>query len=158
MFAESAVAVTRRDGLSITRTFPDGGHGSLSVHAVPVSEHATSQFITPSLISGRWIAPANLDETVINQQALAFFPDAKVGDQIQVKLRGHELQLRIAGIIRERLTSATMYISSEAYAHALGGTGLTHSLRIGLENADEETAIKISALVEHSLEIGRAHV
>jgi putative ABC transport system permease protein len=148
VFAENHVAITRRDGLSMTRTFPDGGHESLSVHAVP----ATSQFITPSIILGRWIEPANLEETVINQQALAFFPDAKVGDQIEVKLRGHELQLRIAGIIRERLTSATMYMSTEAYAHAVDGTGLTQALRIGLENADEETAVKISALVEQSLE------
>ena len=154
VFAEDAVAVTRSDGLSITRTFPDGGHGSLSVHAVPVSKHATSQFITPSLISGRWIESANLEETVINQQALAFFPNAKAGDQIQVKLRGHELQLRIAGIIRERLTGATMYLSTEAYTHAVGETGLTHALRIGLENADEGTAIKIATSVEQSLERG----
>ena len=151
-FAESAVAVTRRDGLSITRTFPDGGHGSLSVHAVPVSEHATSQFITPSVISGRWIKPANLEETVINQQALAFFPDAKVGDQIHVKLRGHELQLQIAGIIRERLTGATMYMSTEAYAHAVGETGLTQALRIGLENANDDAATRIAGTIEQSLE------
>jgi putative ABC transport system permease protein len=152
VFAEAAVAVTRRDGLSITKTFPDGGHGSLSVHAVPVSEHATSQFITPSLISGRWIEPANLQETVINQQALTFFPDAKVGDQIQVTLRGHELQLRIAGIIREHLTSATMYISTEAYAHAVGEAGLTQALRIGLEKSDDDAAIRIAATIEQSLE------
>jgi putative ABC transport system permease protein len=147
-FAEDAAAVTRSDGLNITRTFPDGGHGSLSVHAIP----ATSQFITPSLISGRWIEPGNLGKTVINQQALAFFPNAKVGDQIQVKVRGHELQLRIAGIIRERLTGATMYISTESYAHAVGESGVTQALRIGLENADEETAIKIAALAEQSQE------
>lgn len=152
VFADDAVAITRRDGLSITRTFPDGGHGSLSVHAVPVSEHATSQFVTPSIISGRWIEPGNLRETVINQQALAFFPDAKVGNQIQVKLRGHELQLRIAGIIRERLTGATMYMSTEAYAHAVGEAGLTQALRIGLENANEEAAIRIAAKIEQSLE------
>jgi putative ABC transport system permease protein len=153
VFAEGAVAVTRRDGLSITRTFPDGGHESLSVHAVPVSEDATSQFITPSVISGRWIKPANLEETVINQQALAFFPGAKVGDQIQVKLRGHELQLRIAGIIRERLTGATMYMSTEAYAHAVvGEAGLTQALRIGLENANDDAAIRIAAIIEQSLE------
>jgi putative ABC transport system permease protein len=152
VFAEGAVAVTRRDGLSITRTFPDGGHQSLNVHAVPVSEDATSQFITPSVISGRWIKPANLEETVINQQALAFFPGAKVGDQIQVKLRGHELQLRIAGIIRERLTGATMYVSTEAYVHAVGKAGLTQALRIGLENADDDAAIRIAAIIEQSLE------
>jgi putative ABC transport system permease protein len=152
VFAEGAVAVTRRDGLSITRTFPDGGHESLSVHAVPVSEDATNQFITPSVISGRWIKPANLEETVINQQALAFFPDAKVGDQIQVKLRGHELQLRIAGIIRERLTSATMYVSTEAYTHAVGEAGLTQALRIGLENANDDAAVRIAATIEQSLE------
>jgi putative ABC transport system permease protein len=152
VFAEDHVAITRRDGLSITRTFPDGGHGSLSVHAVPVSEHATSQFITPSVISGRWIKPANLEETVINQQALAFFPDAKVGDQIQVKLRGHELQLRIAGIIRERLTGATMYMSTEAYAHAVGEAGLTQAVRIGLEKSDDDAAIRIAATIEQSLE------
>ena len=148
VFAENHVAITRRDGLSMTRTFPDGGHESLSVHAVP----ATSQFITPSIILGRWIERANLEETVINQQALAFFPDAKVGDQIEVKLRGHELQLRIAGIIREHLTGATVYVSTEAYAIAVDEPGLTQALRIGLENADEETAVKISALVEQSLE------
>jgi putative ABC transport system permease protein len=152
VFAEGAVAVTRRDGLSITRTFPDGGHGSLSVHAVPVSEDATSQFITPSVISGRWIEPANLEETVINQQALAFFPDAKVGDQIQVKLRGQELQLRIAGIIRERLTGATIYMSTEAYAQAVGEAGLTQALRIGLERANDDAAIRIAATIEQSLE------
>jgi putative ABC transport system permease protein len=147
-FAEAAVAVTRGDGLNITRTFPDGGHGSLSVHAVP----ATSQFITPSLISGRWIEPGDLEATVINQQALAFFPNANVGDQIQIKVRGHELRLRIAGIIRERLAGATMYMSTGAYANTVGEAGLTQALRIGLENANDDTAIRIAATIEQSLE------
>ena len=160
VFAEDAVAVVAaavvaaagRDELSITRTFPDGGHGSLSIHAVPVSEHTSSPFITPSLISGRWLLPGDVAETVINRQALAFFPNTKVGDQIQIRLRGQELPLRIVGVIQERLTAATMYISTDAYAQAVGEPGLTQALRIGLESLSEDAATRISAVIEQSLE------
>jgi putative ABC transport system permease protein len=44
-----------------------------------------------------------------------------------------------------------VYMSTEAYAHAVGEAGLTKALRIGLENAKDDAAIRIAATIEQSL-------
>jgi putative ABC transport system permease protein len=147
-FSDEIAVPTRGDGLNITRTFPDGGHGSLRLHAVPVE----SAFLSPALRSGRWLSPDQPDGAVLNLQALGFFPGLKLGDPIRVTVRGVALELRALGIIREHLAGATLYVSAETYRRALNEADVTDGLRVALESRDERLAVAASSAVEKALE------
>jgi putative ABC transport system permease protein len=147
-FSDEVAAPTRSDGLNITRTFPDGGHGSLRLHAVPVE----SVFLSPALQSGRWLSSDQPDGAVLNLQALALFPGLKLGDSIRVTVRGVALELRALGIIREHLAGATFYVSAETYRRALNEADVTGGLRVALQSQDERFAIAATSDVERSLE------
>jgi putative ABC transport system permease protein len=146
-FSDEVAAPTRGDGLNITRTFPDGGHGSLRLHAVPVE----SAFLNPVLQSGRWLSPDRPDGAVLNLQALTFFPGLKLGCPIRVTVRGVALELRALGIIREHLAGATFYVSAETYRRALNEADVTGGLRVALPSQDERFAVAATSAVELSL-------
>lgn len=147
-FDDEAAALRRGDGLTITKTFPDGGHGSLSLNAVP----ANSTFVSPNVIAGHWLTTTDLPGTVINNQALSFFPGAKIGDLLDVTVRGRPVRLRLAGIVREHLAGATIYLTSEEYSQEFGHAGLTGGVRLDLDDKSEDSEIKVMAAIERSLE------
>ncbi len=148
VFDEEAAAIRRDDGLIITRTFPDGVHGSLSLDAVP----ADSAFVHPNLIAGRWLTRSVLSGSVLNEQALAYFPDAHIGDFLELTVRGRAGRLRLAGVVREHLAGATIYLTSEDFAREFGQAGFTAGLRLGLDDESEESQIKVTATLERLLE------
>jgi putative ABC transport system permease protein len=153
-FDDEAAAIRRGDGLTITRTFPDGGHGSLTLDAVP----ANSAFVSPHLIAGHWLTSADLSGAVINNQALSFFPSATIGDLLDVTVQGRPASLRLAGIIQEHLAGATIYLTQEEYAQDFGHPGLTGGLRLDLDDNSETSEIQVMATVERSLEEGGVKV
>lgn len=150
VFDGEAAAIRRGDGLTITRTFPDGEHGSLILDAVP----ADSAFVSPNLIAGHWLTSADLSGAVINNQALSFFFNAKIGDLLDVTVQGRSASLRLAGIIREHLAGAMIYVTSEEYAQEFGHTGFTGGLRLDLDDKSEDSEIKVMAAIERTLEEG----
>ena len=153
-FDDGAAAIRRGDGLNITRTFPDGGHGSLTLDAVP----ADSAFVTPDLIAGHWLTSTDVSGAVINNQALSFFSNAKIGDLLDVMVQGRPTSLRLAGIIREHLAGATIYVTSEEYAQEFGHSGFIGGLRLGLDDKSEDSEIKVMAAIERTLEEGGVKV
>jgi putative ABC transport system permease protein len=146
-FSEGPAALDRPDGLNIVKTYPDGGHGSLRVDALPPD----TAFVNPTLIDGQWLG-ADLDGAVLNRQALPFFPGLRIGDPIRVTVGGVHLNLRIQGIVREHMTHATVYVSSDTYARAMSAPGMTQGIRVALKDHDENSAIKTAAAIESSLE------
>jgi putative ABC transport system permease protein len=154
VFDDETAALRRGDGLTITRTFPDGAHGSLSLNALP----ADTAFVSPHLIAGHWLTTADLSGAVINDQALSFFPGVKIGDLLDLTVRGRPVSLRLAGIIREHLAGATIYLTSEEYAQEFGHAGFTAGLRLELDNKSEDSEIKVMAAIERSLEDGGVKV
>jgi putative ABC transport system permease protein len=146
-FSDEVAAPTRGDRLNITRTFPDGGHGSLRLHAVTIE----SAFLNPALQRGRWLSPDQPNGAVLNLQALTFFPGLKLGDTIRVTVRGVALELRALGIIREHLAGATFYVSAETYRRALNEADVSGGLRVALQSQDERFAVAATAGIERSL-------
>jgi putative ABC transport system permease protein len=145
-FSDEPVAIARPDGLSILRTFPDGGHGSLRVDSLP----SGTAFVTPSMVEGRWLSHDDPDGAVLNSPALPFFPGVRIGDSIHLIARDRAMTLRINGVVREHLIGATVYTSSEAYARAMAEPGLTGGVRAALEPEAMEPAV--TAAIERSLE------
>jgi putative ABC transport system permease protein len=147
-FSDEPVAIARPDGLNIVRTFPDGGHGSLRVQSLP----SGTAFVTPGMVEGHWLGLDDPDGAVLNSPALTLFPGVRIGDSIHLIARDRAMTLRVDGVVREHLTAATVYTSSEAYARAMAEPGLTGGVRVALEPGAAESAIKTTAAIERSLE------
>jgi putative ABC transport system permease protein len=143
-----AVSLARPDGLRIVRTYPDGGHGSLRLQAVP----RQSAFLSPMVIAGHWLSTPDPDGAVVNEQALSMFPGLRIGDRIHLIVRGVLAELRVIGVVREHLTQATVYTSPQRFEQETGEPGLTGGVRVSLESADERSADEHIASIEGALD------
>lgn len=106
----SATPITA-SGFAIKRVYPDGGHGNLTLYAVPTN----TDMFSIQLTHGNWLNDnginAGMDEVVINQTAWHhFFSEKTIGDRIDVQVEGKNYQYRLSGIIAEPLTGASFYI------------------------------------------------
>jgi putative ABC transport system permease protein len=147
-WSAAAASRARADGFGIVRTYPDGGHGSLQLQAVP----RKSAFLNPTVIAGRWLDEIEADAAVVNEQALSMFPELRIGDRIHLTVRGRAVELRVIGIVREHLTQATVYTSPERFQQAMAEPGLTGGVRVALERSDERSAGEVIATIENSLD------
>jgi putative ABC transport system permease protein len=143
-----AASPARPDGLRIVRTYPDGGHGSLRLQAVP----RESAFLSPRVVAGGWLSVLDADGAVVNEQALSMFPGLRIGDRIHLMVRGGVADLRVMGVVREHLTQATVYTSPERFGQETGEPGLTGGVRVSMKSADERSAGAVIANIERALD------
>jgi putative ABC transport system permease protein len=142
-----AASRARPDGLRIVRTYPDGGHGSLRLQAVP----RASAFVSPTVIAGHWLSALDTDGAVVNEQALSMFPGLRIGDRIHLSVRGVVAELRVMGVVREHLTQATVYTSPERFGQEARQPRLTGGVRVALQSADERSADEFISSIERAL-------
>ncbi len=141
-------ALYRPDLLEIVRTYPDGGHGSLTLRSAPLD----SSFIESKVLSGRELQSGDTDGVVLNQLAAAFFPDVKVGDTIHVTIHGNAAALRVVGILRQILTPAAAYVLPATFAQAAGyPPQYTNAVRIVLDGNDPGALGAASSAIERAL-------
>ncbi len=141
------IAVYRPDGLDIVRTYPDGGHGSLTLRSTPPE----SRLLDLPILSGRWLQTGDADGIVLNQLAASFFPDVKAGDAIHVSVNGRSAVFHLVGVVRQVMTPATAYVTPGAFADATGlSAQIANSVRIVTQ---EHGADAINAVIG---EIGRS--
>ncbi|MEO7838359.1 MAG: FtsX-like permease family protein [Anaerolineales bacterium] len=81
--------------INVTRTYPDQGHGSLGLSAIPTS---TSMLIPPQITEGRWLNPDDTDAVVLPSSIRQTMPDVKVGDSVQLSVQDRPTTWRIIGI------------------------------------------------------------
>jgi putative ABC transport system permease protein len=148
LWSVEAASLARPDGLRIVKTYPDGGHGSLRLQAVP----RESAFLSPRVIAGHWLSALDTDGAVVNEQALSMFPGLRIGDRIHLIVRGVLAEPRVMGVVREHLTQATVYTSPEWFEQETGEAGLTGGVRVSLESADELSADEHIASIERALD------
>ncbi len=146
-YSAESVAPERADGLNLVTTYPDGGHGSLRLQAVPLG----SEFVAPHLLEGKWLSLPDADEVVLNEGALAMLPGVRVGAGIQLRVRGRVLGARVVGLIREHLTPASVYLTPATLERHTGTAGLTSGLRLSFERADADSVAASIAATERAL-------
>ena len=83
-WGESPASLTQTGGYDIFRVYPDKGHGSSVIRALP----GRTSMVSFPLMAGRWLNPGHgLNEVVLNQTALAQAPHLKVGEQCLAERR-----------------------------------------------------------------------
>ncbi|MBI5933416.1 MAG: ABC transporter permease [Chloroflexi bacterium] len=148
-------ALNRTDGLTIVRTYPDGGHGSFTIRSIPLG----SDLIATPLLDGRFLQAGDTNSVVLNQNAKALFPDAKMGDEIQLLIEGETKSFRVVGVIKQVLSPSTAYVLPQTFADVTGQpVEMTNTVRIVMSGHDEEAMASITRDVEQVLAAGNVSV
>jgi putative ABC transport system permease protein len=134
----------------VTRTYPDQGHGRVSVIAVP--EGAT-MFTFPKLLEGRWLDPAETGAVVLNQIARNnTVPGVAAGDAVQLSVGGTPTTWRVVGIVEERGgSSGGVYTTAAGFADAMRQPQRVNQLRIATNSHDEQTRTAVADAVDSAL-------
>jgi putative ABC transport system permease protein len=135
--------------IPLTRTYPDQGHGRVSVTAVPAG---TSMLPPPNLLEGRWLTRGETGAVVLNQIARNnTVPDIGVGDWVQLLVGGRPTTWRVVGIVQERGGSGGVYTTAEGFAAALGQPPRANQLRIATDRHDEQTRTAVADAIDQAL-------
>lgn len=108
----SPAAFGRPGHIDLVHTYPDKGHGSLSVMAPPT----TTRLVKFPLLTGRWLAPDDGAAVVLNHVAAAQCPSAKVGQQVALSIAGRVRQLTLVGIVEEVGSPGIAYVTPQQFA------------------------------------------
>jgi putative ABC transport system permease protein len=135
--------------IPLTRTYPDQGHGGISVTAVPAG---TTTLPPPKLLEGRWLNPRETGAVVLNQIARNdTVPDIGVGDSVQLFVAGQPTTWRVVGLAQERGGSGGTYVTAEGFAKAMGQPQRINQLRIVTNRHDEQTRQAVADAVDQTL-------
>jgi putative ABC transport system permease protein len=135
--------------IPITRTYPDQGHGGVSVTAVP---EGTTMLTPPDLLEGRWLDPDETGSIVLNQIARAnTLPEIAAGDTVELFIGGQPTIWRVVGIVQERGGSGGTYVTAEGFAEAVSELRPVNQLRIATDTHDEQTRTAVADAVDELL-------
>ena len=135
--------------IPVTRTYPDQGHGRVSVTAVSAG---LTTFTPPRLLDGRWLDPGETGAVVINQVTRKnTIPDVGVGETVQLIVSGRSTMWQVVGIAEERMGGGGVYATAEGFAAAMGQRPLVNQLRIATDRHDEQTRGAVARAAEASL-------
>ena len=145
------VALNRPDTLEIVRTYPDGGHGSFSLRSVPLD----SDLIATPLLAGRFLQAGDTNSVVLNQSAKSFFPNAEVGDDVELLIEGQSKTFRLVGVIRQILSPSAAYVLPETFAGVTGQPmELTNAVRVVMREHDKQSVVSVTRDIEQALAAG----
>lgn len=134
----------------ITRTYPDQGHGRVSVTTVPAD---ATLFTPPELLEGRWLNPGETGAVVLNQIARDnTVGEVDAGDTVELTLGGEPTTWRVVGIVEQKGGGGGVYTTPEGFADAMGGPPQrVNQLRIATDRDDEPTRQAVASAVEGNL-------
>jgi putative ABC transport system permease protein len=136
--------------IPLTRTYPDQGHGRISLVAIPDD---TQMFAPPPLLDGRWLDPGETGAVVINQITRNdTVPDVTAGDTVQLLTGGTPTTWTVVGIVQERGAHGGVYTTAAGFAEAMGTQPVANQLRVVTERHDEQTRNTVAAEVNGAFE------
>jgi putative ABC transport system permease protein len=142
----TSTSIARRGAYEITKTYPDKGHGSFSILALP----AKSTLINPTITEGRWLHKDGTNDVVLNQ--LARSDEMHIGDEILLSLEGTPTPWKIIGFTEDVGSAATAYVSVETFARLNNTPGKAGTLRIAYTDRSREFASVKNREIEQLLE------
>ena len=145
----SSTSVSKENSIEVTHTYPDKGHGSFTMLALPVP----TQLLKPTLVEGQWLNNSASNDVVLNQIARGEY---RIGDQISLSINGKPTKWNIIGFTEDVGAPATAYVSLEVFSTMTNTTGQIQVLRISYDDRSKENAMRKNQEVETLLE--REHI
>jgi putative ABC transport system permease protein len=135
--------------IPVTRTYPDQGHGRVSVTALPAG---TTMFTPPKLLEGRWLNPGETGAVVLNQVTRNnTLPGIHAGDTVQLLVGGKPTTWRVVGLAEERTGGSGVYTTAEGLAVATGQPQRANQLRVATNRHDEQTRQAVADAINRTL-------
>ncbi|MDQ3410532.1 MAG: ABC transporter permease, partial [Chloroflexota bacterium] len=136
--------------IPLTRTYPDQGHGRVSVTTVPAG---TTMLPPPKLLAGRWLNPEETGAIVLNQITRDnTVPGVQAGDTVQLFVGGTPTTWRVVGIAEElEGGGGGVYATAEGFAAAMGQPQQVSQLRIATDSHDESARQAVAGAVAQTL-------
>jgi putative ABC transport system permease protein len=144
----SSTSFVKKNTYDVTNTYPDMGHGSFTIQALPVP----TQLLNPMVTAGQWLNNRSSNDVVLNQGAAALSPGVKIGDQIALLLNGKPTTWNVIGFSTDYGAHATAYVSLDAFAKQLHIPDEIKMLKIAYTDRSKENALQKNREVEKLLE------
>jgi putative ABC transport system permease protein len=142
----SSTSVVKESNYEVTKTYPDKGHGSFTILALPVN----TKLLNPTLTEGQWLSREGTNEVVLNQMART--SEMKIGDEISLSLEDKPTTWKIIGFTEDVGSSAAAYVSIETFSKLNQSTNQIKMVRIGYEDRSKENALYKNREIEKVLE------
>ncbi len=130
----------------LTKTYPDKGHGSFNILALPVP----TQLLDPTLVEGQWLKTEDSNEVALNQ--LARTSEMKIGDEVSLAIDGKPTQWKIIGFTEDVGSPATAYVSIKAFSKIVGSSHKIGMLRVAYSDRSRDNARNKSRQIDDILE------
>ncbi len=133
--------------INVTRTYPDQGHGSLSLSVIPP---ATSMLIPPQITEGRWLNPDDTDGVVLPPSIRQTVPDVKVSDSIQLSVEDRPTTWRVIGIAGG-MGGSCPCVTQKGFERASGRQDQANIVRIITDRHDQGARVAIGQAAAQAL-------
>jgi putative ABC transport system permease protein len=120
------------------------GSDRFNIVALP----ASSQLLKPEIMEGRNLSEGDSDAIVINQALAGEFRQMRVGQAVTLRIGVVEKEWRVVGLAREAFSPPTGYVPLESMPQPQ----LVNSLRLALDQTDEDSLDTVKASLDRSLE------
>lgn len=102
--------------VDVTETYPDQGHGSMRVTAVP----AATKVLRVPLVEGRWLRPGETGAIVLDESEGVDGAPVHVGDTVSLTISGKLTTWNVVGVKQEVFPYGSGYVTPEGYAASTG--------------------------------------
>ena len=133
--------------VNVTRTYPDQGHGSLGLSAIPAS---TSMLIPPQITEGRWLSAEDIDAVVLPPSIRQTMTDVKVGDSVQLSVQDRPTTWRVIGIA-SGMGGSCPCVTQKGFERASGRADQANVVRIITNQHDKEGRAAVGQAVAQVL-------
>ena len=129
----------------ITRTYPDKGHGSFNIQALPVP----TRLLTPKVVEGKWLDDPDANQVVLNQGSRNGY---NLGDAIILSVEGTPFRWTVIGFTEDVGSPALAYVSINVFAKLTQSEGKVKMLRVAYADRSMQKATSKNREVERLLE------
>ncbi len=141
----SPTSVSKENSIEVTSTYPDKGHGSFAMLAIPVP----TQLLKPNVVEGQWLSNPLANDVVLNQSSRGLL---KIGEQVSLSIDGEPSRWNVIGFTEDVGAHATAYVSLNVFSNLTNTSGKVKMLRVSYTDRSKENAVKKNREVEALLE------
>jgi putative ABC transport system permease protein len=147
-------AIARADGLTVVRTYPDGGHASLDFRAMPRADSLAHLV----LLRGSLPSEGQDDKLVVNQGAWNQLGRPDIGASVALTVAGRTATYRLAAVVRQIVTLPSAFVSRAAYQGTTRTRNQTNAIRIVTEDHAAASVDLVSKKIEAELAGASIHI
>ena len=144
-WSHSPTSISKDNAFDVTHTYPDKGHGSFTMHALPIP----TKMLNLTVVEGRWLTNKESNDVVLNQAARG---SLKIGERVSLSIDGKPSEWNVIGFTEDVGSPASAYVSLEVFSRRTNTVSQTKMLRISYADRSKENAVRKNREVEGLLE------